>query len=182
MMGTNPSPRRLKHHVSDVAVEHRWWGELARILTATSRYLRAGTHSAQDVRDYLRHRGVPSALVQRVIVTCQARGLLDDRACAQLLADHWARDGYAWTAIAARLAARGLEAHAVTAGRAVGITGADDAARARELISRSTRGAVHTVAARVRLVRLLAARGFDEALIEQVVTEIFGSIPSHAES
>lgn len=151
-------------------------------MTATIRYLRAGTHSTQDVRAYLQRRGVSSSVISRVVAVCQARGVLDDRACARLLADQWARRGWAWAVIAAKLAERGVgEPGRAAAARAVGATGADDEARARELIAHTTR-AGRTDAARRRSLRLLAARGFDDALIEQVVTELFGSIPSHAES
>ena len=103
-----------------------------------------------------------------MITACEARGLVDDAAAAQLWAGHWARLGYAWAAIRLRLEARGFTARSIErADERLGCE-AGDAVRAREFIkARARRG----VGERAKLERALASRGFASDLIEQILEE-----------
>ncbi|MBI4597208.1 MAG: RecX family transcriptional regulator [Candidatus Omnitrophica bacterium] len=102
-----------------------------------------------------------------MVTECRRRGILDDGACARLWADHWARAGFAWRAIAQRLAAKGLDGAAIDqAARAVGATDADDERRvAAWLALQSDRH--HSPVE--RLARRLASRGFTTDIIERVL-------------
>ena len=145
-------------------------------LAALSRYLRSGTRSTRETVEYLRRRGVPPAQASRAVADCQRRGLLDDRACAELWADHWARRGYAWSAIRLKLSEKGLEAQAIAhAASRPGMASSDDE-RARLAIAQRVR-AGDGRRQRARLGQMLASRGFDQDLIERVLNE---SLP-HAE-
>ena len=148
------------------------------MLEAALRYAGCHTRSILEVRTYLARRGASAEETSCAIAECQARNLLDDRACARLWADHWARQGYAWAAIHAKLTARGLDAVARDAAIPADAA-ADDAARARTLIG-SRRAQGDTGRARVRAARRLAGKGFDPDLIAQLLEESFGSsdVPS----
>lgn len=137
-----------------------------------------GARTTQDAVAFLRRRGVSPEAAAALISECRARGLADDGALARLLADHWARKGYAWPAIRERLAARGLEARAIDeAGDRLRLP-AGDAARAREaasaFLARTRIARREPALAHARLARLLAARGFEEELIGRVVEEALG--------
>src|SRR3989338_1302389 len=84
--------------------------KLDRDLAGAIRYASAGVRSRQDVRTYLERRGAPRQTITSVLDTCTARGLVDERACARLWVAHWARQGYAQSAIAYRLTQKGLHA------------------------------------------------------------------------
>lgn len=100
-----------------------------------------------------------------MVASCRRRGWLDDAACARLWADQWARAGYGWTAIQAKLQAKGLGAEAIRrADEALGLSRSDEA-RARQALA----GCGDAGGGRSRLARRLAARGFDAELIEQVL-------------
>ena len=149
--------------------------ERARALALALRYVRAGVHSRHEVRTYLHRRGVAVETGSRAIAGLCARGLLDDRACARLWADQWARRGYASASIRIKLVAKGLDEetinHAITQLRIF----LDDEARARELAARSARPRAGR-RERTRVARRLASRGFDSDLIEQVLNESFGPL------
>ena len=152
----------------------------SRALAAAIRYTRAGVHASRDVLAYLTRRGVPPGTAARLVSACQHRGLVDDRACARLWADHWARRGYAQAAIRVKLSAKGLDERTIE--QAIARTGAalDDDARARAFVAeRARRGSGR--GARSRLARTLASRGFDPDLIAQVLDEPWGPTPSDAE-
>ena len=107
------------------------------------------------------------------------RGALDDRACARLWAEQWARHGYADAAIRAKLAQKGLPPLAVEGAMTrLARAGEDDAARARHIAAAALarRGPWQPE----RLARLLACRGFDSDLIERLL-ESFESAISHDE-
>ena len=157
----------------------------ARALASVRRYLRTGVRSTQDVSTYLRRRGISAEATQQVVSEARARGWLDDRACARLWAEHWARQGYAWSAILEKLLAKGLERRVIDeAARDVGAS-TNDATRARAVAAattrriRSTSRPIHQQ--RARLARALAVRGFDSDIIEQVLSESLGFTPSDAE-
>ena len=155
--------------------------DVARALAVATRWLRTGVRSTHEVRSYLTGRRVRPGAITRVIRECHRRGLLDDRACARLWADHWARRGYAWAAIRQRLAMKGLPEAAIDAAAArIGTTTAD-AARARQAAETWCRrpSAARSAA---RLGRFLAARGFDESVIEHIVAEIYGATLADADA
>lgn len=138
------------------------------------RYASAGVRSRQDVRAYLERRGAPRQTITRVLETCSDRGLLDDRACARLWAAHWARRGYAQSAIAQRLSEKAL--HATTIEDAINevVRDSDDETRARAVAAQRL-GRRTFRPSRSRLARTLAARGFDPDVIERVLCEAFDS-------
>ena len=138
-------------------------------LAVAARFLRTGVRSVHEVRAYLTRREISPAAVRRVIDQLLAQGTLDDCACARLWAEHWARRGYAWSAIRLKLTAKGLSDEVIA--RAVNTLGtaAADVTRARELVERHCRRTTQRRAS-PRLWRLLASRGFDQDVIEQVLT------------
>jgi SOS response regulatory protein OraA/RecX len=142
----------------------------SRALAMVGRYTRGRVRSSQEVLTYLGRRGVSPATATRVIAECRARGMLDDEACARLWADHWARRGYAWEAIRAKLAAKGVSGPVVDrAARRLGTAG-DDEGRARHVVA-SYQRRPHAGGASQRLARALRARGFDPEVIERVLAE-----------
>ena len=152
--------------------------DVASLLGWVSRSTRSGVRSTQQVAASLRRRGVAPEVVAQVVGACRRRGLLDDRACARLWADAWARKGYAWAAIRAKLAEKGLDEEAITqAGGRVGLaaTSADEA-RARELLQR--RIGRRPGPTRAQAARLLAARGFDADLSERLLNDSFERLSS----
>jgi len=164
--------------------------DVARALAALIRYTRAGVRSTRQVLAYLQQRGVSSDTAVRTVRLCQARGILDDRACARLWADHWARQGYAWAAIRQKLTEKGLDDSTIDdATHRLGLA-SDDGARARLVVAQRIRlpaprsrqaGRGAGRPPRARLARTLASRGFDSELIERVLDESFGTTPSDAE-
>ncbi len=145
-------------------------------------YLRFGTHSTSELRAYLRRHIVAERLIEPLIAEGTRSGWLDDRACTKLWALTLAERGYAWDAIREQLLTKGLDAtlleRVLTSLRHV----EDDAARARLVVASRLRGrAQPDRRLRTRLARLLAQRGFDPDLIEQVLHESCGSTPSDAE-
>ena len=152
--------------------------EVARALAAVVRYTRPGVRSIQEVLMYLRRRGCSPETAARVIAQGRARGILDDRACARLCAEHWARAGYAWSAIRLKLSAKGLDEPTIEETATYVDAAFGDEARARLVVTSSLRRHMRQPA---RLARTLASRGFDPDLIERVLRESFGPIPSDAE-
>ena len=146
--------------------------EFAHALAAALRYTRAGVRSTQEVLNYLHRRGVAPRLARRVIGEARARGVLDDHACARLWAEHWARRGYAWSAIRLRLCAKGLDEDAIEQAANQQERASDDDARARLVVARQRRHGAGP-RQRSRLARTLTARGFDTDLIQQVLDESF---------
>ena len=142
------------------------WGDALQLV---DRYTRGRVRSTGEVLAYLRRHGVSSSTAAHVIAASRARGSLDDHACARLWADHWARRGYAWSAIRARLTAKGLAEDVIDAGLRRLAAEATDEDRARALVASSLRRRgtrpvdVHSVA------RALQARGFDEEVIARVL-------------
>jgi SOS response regulatory protein OraA/RecX len=150
--------------------------EASRTVTRLVRYVRTGVRSRQQLLTYLHRGGVPPRTAARLIAECEARGLVDDAAGARLWADHWARGGYGWAAIRAKLEARGFGARAIgAAGERAGLA-SEDESRARQLLAgrlRTGRGD------RARLARALGSRGFDPDLSERLLDELTGhSVPS----
>ena len=177
-------PPASRQHASDtrrplagLRPTNKWGDDARRVLAQVARNIRARVHSTEEVRRVLRARRVRPVVIGQVVREWQARGWLDDRACARLWAEHWARRGYAWRAIRARLAAKGLDdAASGHAAQALSLA-SDDEARAQRLVaSRLGRGRVATgrvsiLSARRKrgLARTLAGRGFDPQIIVRVL-------------
>ena len=157
-------------------VSKRWGDdEYARARGLAQRYLRYGVRSTEELRAHLRDRGVGQRIIEPVLVVCTQRGLLDDRACARLWAVRLADRGYAAAAIRERLLAKGLNVTQLPSISA-SLQTASDADRAQLLVrDRLRRGARRDPRLRHRLARLLAQRGFDPDLIDQILNESLGS-------
>jgi len=148
--------------------------EFASALAAAIRYTRAHVHSRQEVLQYLKRLGVSDGVGREVVAECADRGLVDDRACARLWAEHWAKLGYAQAAIHQRLTEKALHATAIEHAINLVTRDSDDEARARVVVARHlSRGRPP----RSRLARALASRGFDPDVIERVLDKAF-DVPS----
>jgi len=132
---------------------------------AVRRYLRSGVRSVAEVRAFLDRRGLPAEAIDAVIADCRRQGALDDQAYARLAAEHWARQGYAGRAIRQRLAAKGVPDALVVEAIARLTNEEGDAERATRLLSQPR----WRRAEPSRQARWLAARGFDDELIERIV-------------
>ena len=145
-----------------------------------ARFLGSGVHSTDEVRRYLRRRGLPEPDIERLIAASRQQGLLEDRLAARLWAEQWARAGFAAAAIRHKLTVKGFDAHAIDDATERVAPSSDDEARARLVLARAARRA-SGVAARFRLTRALASRGFDPDMIERVLREPFGSTDPNAD-
>lgn len=139
-----------------------------RLRATIRRYLRSGVRSTAEVVRYLCHRGVSPERAGRLVSDYHARGWLDDRAGIRLVAEQWARQGYASAAIRVKLAAKGFDARIIDETIARVVPSSDDEARARTMLAkRAPRLADRS--ARARLARTLAARGFEPDVIERLL-------------
>ena len=139
------------------------------------RYVRSGVRSTRELRAYLAARRVGSEAAERLIREYERSGALDDRACARLWAEQWARRQYAWNTIRERLITKGLPTDAIeSAAQSVGHPAAERS-RARALVARAARGGGRL--AWSRLARTLASRGFDPELIDEVLRNALGPDP-----
>jgi len=137
----------------------------ARALALATRYARARVRSAHEILAYLKRHRVSPRLCARILASCHTQGLVNDRACARLWAEEWARRGWSWSAIRGKLQAKGLAEEALEAAEEQLGGEAADTARAQQLIEQH-RG---TPPDRARTARKLAARGFDVELIERLL-------------
>ena len=151
-------------------------GECDRLLAVVTRYTQHSVRSTQDVLARLRRAGASTGTAAQVVAECRVRGIVDDDACAQLWADHWARRDYAWSAIRLKLSEKGLDAQTID--KAVHTLGSasQDEARARHAVTDALRrsSARSTPHQASRLARTLASRGFDSDLIERILNDTFG--------
>ena len=132
------------------------------------RYLRTGVRSTRDALQHLSRRGLSLQRATGLVAAFQAQGLLDDRAAARLWADHWARQGYAASAIRLKLLAKGFDEPLARETISRLTRDADDEERARRFLAqRLRRSGSRPVPS--RLARLLASRGFDSELTERVL-------------
>lgn len=155
-------------------------GRRAPVPPGLLRFLGSSVRSTREVRAYLRRRGTPEADVERLLAACRNGGLLDDRLAARLWAEQWARAGFAAAAIRHKLTTKGFDAHAIDEATDQVAPPSEDAPRARLVLARYARRAAGA-AARPRLARALAARGFDPDVIERVLRESFGSTDPDAD-
>ena len=135
-------------------------------LAAVRAYTQRGVRSVSEARKYLEERGADEARVAGLISVLRQDGLLDDRACARLSAEHWARAGYGAAVIQAKLSAKGLD----------GSTIADALLRLNESESDEDRARGWLAAGRGRqtasahtLAGQLLRRGFERALISRLL-------------
>ena len=134
------------------------------------RYLRAGVRSTREVTEYLRGHGVSLRDAARAIAAYRASGVLDDRACAHLWAEHWARAGYSASAIRAKLELKGLPGDAMNEATRELYAPSAEEARARHVAAMHARRHPQGLT-RSRLARALASRGFDAELIERILPD-----------
>ena len=135
--------------------------------TLAIRFSKSRVRSRQELEARLKLAQVSSRVASKIVNECQAAGLVDDEACAQLWAGHWARRGFAWGVIRQRLADKGLAASAIEqAGAAIGVGSHADEARAREMAA----GCHADAKGMQRLARRLSARGFEAEVIEKVLS------------
>ena len=140
------------------------------VLALVIRYARARVRSTREAAAYLASHGIAPRTASHALARARLMGLLDDRVCARLWAETWARQNYAAAAIRQKLEAKGLEAGVVAAALRALEAEQDDRARARDVIARRLR---RRSAHRAQLARALASRGFDADVIEQVLGEPF---------
>ena len=136
-----------------------------RILALARRYLRYGTRSTAQLRAYLDARHLPPSLRDALIAQCMREGLLDDAACTKLWATQLRERGYALGAIREQLLEKGLPLDRIESALAALRVEADDAQVAAALV-RARRSSQPQ-----RLARWLAARGFDEDVIAELVSK-----------
>jgi len=145
-------------------------GDVERTLQLARRYLRFGARSTAQLRAHLEAHSLPASSIEDVLAACARRGWLDDAACAKLWVTMLAERGYAWAAIRDQLLTKGLNAGLIDRALQPLHSLADDERRARQLIQHRLRGrAIRTAQVRAQMARLLARRGFDRDLIEQLV-------------
>ena len=145
-------------------------GVKARPCVSIPRYVRSGVRSTREVLRYLHRRGVPSEDATRLIKVYRSRGFVDDRTATRLWAEQWVRQGYATSAIRAKLIEKGFEALIIDEIIQQYVPPHDDALRARVFLARKTRY-TSGPSSQAKLARLLAARGFEPDLIEQLLGE-----------
>jgi regulatory protein len=119
--------------------------------------------SRREVAERLARRGFGPDEVSTELKRLEAAGLLDDGALAKQLAEQSARQGYGRRALAATFVRRGLgreAAEEALAGLAPEV-GHGALERALERMARRHPDWRHDRAARQRLTRALAQRGFD---------------------
>ena len=132
------------------------------------RYVRFGARSVQDVRVYLRRRGISEASAQQVIAESLREGTLDDRVCAKLWAIRFGDDGFSWVAICEKLRDKGFEESLIYATVRPLQQDADDATRAATLVHHRYRGHRRPCSPH-RVARWLASRGYGADLIERIL-------------
>ncbi len=152
-------------------------GDATRARAIAVKFTTGRVRSGRELEARLQRAGVAARLVRQVVNECLAAGLLDDEACARLWAGHWARRGYAWRVIEARLSAKGLAGALIE--RAAGVVGSGPTAdedRARMVAAVCASDPLDPRGRR-RLAQRLAARGFETDLIGKVLSEA-GACPS----
>lgn len=133
-------------------------------LTQVTRLVAATDKTRAQLADALERRGFPPAEIEHALERAAALGYLDDARVARRRAQADLRDGWCGEALLARLAQAGLdEATARAAVQAeVAESGWTALSAARALVTaRRLSGA--------KGARFLAARGFEEDLVERVI-------------
>ena len=128
----------------------------------------AGKHvrSRSEVLAYLDRRGISPQTAARALEAASALGVVDDRACARLWCGHWARQGYAASAIEVKLKARLIGVSAIRQAIKALQNEQNDLTRAQTYLNQVARTGRKTAK---QLAHALSRRGFDEETIEQII-------------
>lgn len=136
-------------------------------MRAALAYARRGVRSCAEVAAYLARQGIVSVAAARAVAQGRRQGWLNDLACGQLWAAHWARLGYARAVIQARLHAKGLS-DTVIRQSLLKASVPEDQEALRAMVAQ-----IQPVKASARTLRQLwgrlRRRGFDDELIEQAL-------------
>ena len=132
-------------------------------LAQVIRYAGKRVCSRSEVLAYLRRRGIPPQTASRALEAAAALGVVDDRACARLWCGHWARQGYAAAAIEEKLVLKAIDPVAIRQALVALKKEETDRKRALRWIKPQKYRTV------IQRLRSLAARGFDEELIEELI-------------
>ncbi len=147
--------------------------DVDRWLRAARRYLRFGTRSRAQVRDYLIDRKAPEPVVADVLAACAREGLIDDRVAAKLWAETLRQRGYALSAIHLQLQERGFDDSTIEQALNALRVREDDEQRARmvvaQILTKTSSGSAR--GRRASVARRLARRGFDPELIDRLLSE-----------
>ncbi len=140
------------------------------------RLLERRSLTAQQLRDKLANRNVPTAVIERLVTRFGEVGLIDDADYAQ----RWARTrtqvaNYGARRIAVELRQRGVADEHIAAALA-DLTEEDELAAARKVAAKrvAAAGRGGPDAAKRRLVAALQRRGFNSDVVWQVVEEHLG--------
>ncbi len=135
------------------------------VVARAVRYVQRGVRSTRDVTAYLTRLGFNTRQAQSVVEKFVQKGLLNDRACARLWAEHFARKGLSRPLIRLKLSGKGLGDYALEAIQELDV--ADDRQRALSLVNQWQ--AKSSRLGKLSLARRLAAYGFDEELINELI-------------
>ncbi|MBI1796333.1 MAG: regulatory protein RecX [Candidatus Eisenbacteria bacterium] len=144
---------------------------------AALKLLERTRRTRSDLARRLREKGYAAPVVESVIERLGAVGLVDDAEYAlAFLAERWGRRAAGWRRLEQDLRRRGIAADAIAAARArfeAERGSADEAALARRVVAQAARrlAALEPRVRRQRLYALLARRGFDGDVIEQVIRD-----------
>jgi regulatory protein len=133
-------------------------------LEHAKRLLAARERSEAQLRGALERKGYPAGEIERVIVTLKSLAFLDDRRAAEALARIALSAHQSRAAVARKLAALGVAesiSEAAISQVAAEVDHHDEASARALLRARKLQGP--------KAARFLAGRGFDEALIRQLV-------------
>ena len=122
--------------------------------------------SRSEVLAYLDRRGISPQTAARALEAASALGVVDDRACARLWCGHWARQGYAASAIEEKLKAKLIKPAAVRQAIQALQNEQSDLARAQAYLRQVARSRRKTAK---QLAQALGRRGFDEEIVEQII-------------
>ena len=156
------------------AVEFDVWLQKGMRLTARRPLARA------VLTQKLADKGATPAMLERVIARLRELGLVDDKALGQLIVEHELSNQPAGEALLrAKLERKGLEEAAIdhALNEASPVTTGAGAARAAMSLAKSKLASLRGVdknTARRRLAGLLARRGFDEQVVQEVVERLLG--------
>ena len=132
-------------------------------LAQVIRYAGKRVCSRSEVLAYLHRRGLPPQTAARALKAAAALNVVDDRACARLCCNHWARLGFAASAIEEKLALKSVDAGAVRIALLELKKEESDRKRAQRWINAQKNRTPK------QLARSLAARGYDETVIEELI-------------
>ena len=160
---------------ADVAARVEHAVRIETIRAAAMRMLKASERSKAALGERLAQKGFDATDIASALDELERAGVIDDARAAATAAHAATRKPTSSAAVEAKLAAKGFDVS--TRRAAVGETGAtDDAAAARAVLEPEMKrlGKLDKVAAARRAFGLLARRGFDEQIAEDVVRDMIG--------